>query len=134
MRQKTGATTGDEPTVKIALADDQEDLRRLLVMLLEDLGYRVVCAVGSGRELLDQCFEDEKVDVVLVDLDMPELDGLAAAEEIAQKGVPVVLISGHPDAEQVVLEHEPIVARVTKPASVEALQEAIQKALAFRPR
>lgn len=120
--------------ITIALADDHADLRRSMVMLLERLGYRVVCAVDNGRELLDLCFGDE-VDVVLVDLDMPEVDGLAAAEEIATKGVPVILLSGHPDAEEVVLEHEPIVARITKPATVEALQGAIEKALAFkRPR
>lgn len=119
--------------VTIALAEDQADQRTSLAMLLEHLGYRVVCAVRNGKELLDLCFEGP-VDVVLVDLDMPEVDGLAAAEEIAEKGIPVILISGHPDADEVVLESEPIVARLTKPASVEDLQGAIAKALAFTRR
>jgi CheY-like chemotaxis protein len=124
-------TREEASPVTIALADDNADLRRSLEILLEHLGYRVVCAVDNGRQLLDLCF-GEDVDVVLVDLDMPEMDGLAAAEEIAARGVPVILLSGHPDADEVVLEHEPIVARVTKPATVVALQEAIEQALAFK--
>ena len=124
-------TNKQQSPAKIAVADDDEHLRRLLVMLLEDLGYRVVCAAGTGLELLDQCSQ-QNVDVALVDLDMPEMDGLAAAEEIAHRGIPVVLISGHPDVEHVVLEHEPIAARITKPASVETLQAAIQQALSQR--
>jgi DNA-binding NtrC family response regulator len=119
--------------VTIALADDHAELRRMLEMLLEDLGYRVACSVGSGKELLEACFP-ETVDVALLDLDMPELDGLAAAEEVAARGIPVVLISGHPDADEVVLEHEPIVARITKPATVEAIQAAIRDALSFKSR
>lgn len=118
--------------VTIAVADDHADLRRSLVILLEHLGYRVICAVANGKELLELCF-DEKVDVVLVDLDMPEMDGLAAAEEIAARGIPVVLISGHPDADEMVLEHEPIISWISKPVmTLESLQGAIEQALASR--
>jgi FixJ family two-component response regulator len=63
---------------------------------------------------------------------MPVVDGLAAAEIVSERGIPVILVSGHPDARQVVVEREPVVARITKPATVEALQRAIQQALASR--
>ena len=63
---------------------------------------------------------------------MPVVDGLAAAEIVSERGIPVILVSGHPDARQVVVEREPVVARITKPATVEALQRAIQAALASR--
>jgi two-component system, response regulator PdtaR len=114
--------------VRIALAEDEPDIRTTFVRLLEHLGHRVICAVSNGAELLDQC-SGQQVDVVFVDLDMPVMDGLAAAQELAQKGIPVILISGHPDAEELVLEHEPIVAAVSKPASPESLQIAIKQAL-----
>jgi response regulator NasT len=117
--------------VRIAVAEDEADLRNVFVALLKQLGHEVVCAVSNGAELIDLCFK-ERVDVVLVDLDMPIMDGLAAAEEISSRGIPVVLISGHPDADSVVMEHEPVVIRILKPATRESLQEAIEHALASR--
>jgi len=117
--------------VRIAVADDDLVVRKTFVRLLECLGHKVVCAVSNGEELIEQC-SDTEIDVAIVDLDMPVIDGLAAAEIMAERGIPVVLISGHPDARQVVLENEPVVARLVKPASVESLQHAIQQAMATR--
>ena len=117
--------------VRIAVAEDEPDVRKTFVRLLEYLGHKVVFSVANGKELIDQCAQDE-VDVAFVDLDMPVVDGLAAAEVMAERGIPVILVSGHPDARQVVVEREPVVARLVKPASVEALQGAIQQALLSR--
>jgi response regulator NasT len=118
-------------SVRIALAEDEPDIRKTFVRLLERLGHEVIFAVSNGAELLDQSLE-ENVDVVFVDLDMPVMDGLAAAEEVERKGIPVILVSGHPDSDSVVLDHEPIVARISKPASLETLQNAIRQALHAR--
>src|SRR6188474_1500400 len=101
--------------IRIALAEDVPSVRKALVRMLEHLGHQVVCATSNGIELLEECSRRD-VDVVITDLDMPGMDGLAAAEELADKGIPVILISGHSDAEHVVLEHEPVVVRVSKPA------------------
>lgn len=119
------------PAVRIAVAEDEPDVRKTFVRLLECLGHKVVCSVGNGEELIEQC-KHEDVDIAFVDLDMPVVDGLAAAEIVSERGIPVVLVSGHPDARQVVVEQEPVVARITKPATVEALQRAIQQAMASR--
>jgi response regulator NasT len=116
--------------INVALAEDNSDLRNMMAQLLRYLGYRVVSAVSNGAELLDSCLDD--VDVVLVDLDMPVVDGLEAAEVIAERGIPVVLISGLPDLEHMVVEKEPIAVRLKKPATAEALNDAIQLALASR--
>ncbi len=115
-------------SVRIAVAEDEPDIRNMFVQLLEHLGHEVIFAVSNGAELLDQSLE-ENVDIVFVDLDMPVMDGLAAAEEVERKGIPVILVSGHPDSESVVLEQEPVVARITKPATLESLQFAIEQAL-----
>jgi response regulator NasT len=123
----------DGQQIRIAVAEDEPDVRRTFVLILESLGHKVVCAVGNGEELVEQCIQME-VDVAFVDLDMPVIDGLAAAEIISEKGIPVILVSGHPDARQVVLEEEPVVARITKPARTEDLQRAIQKAMASKSR
>lgn len=117
--------------IRIAVAEDEPDIRKTFVRLLECLGHKVVCAVANGEELIDQCFQQE-VDIVFVDLDMPVVDGLAAAEAVSEKGIPVILVSGHPDAGSVVVEQEPVVARITKPATIEDLKQAIAQALASR--
>jgi len=118
-------------SVRIAVAEDEPDIRKTFVRLLECLGHTVVCAVANGEELIEQCSKIE-VDVAFVDLDMPIVDGLAAAEIVAEKGIPVILVSGHPDVKSVVVEKEPVIARIVKPATVESLQKAIQQALASR--
>lgn len=121
-------TAEQAPQIKIAVAEDEPDIRNTFVRLLELLGHKVVCAASNGAELLEQC-SGQEVDVVFVDLDMPVMDGLAAAQHLADKGIPVILISGHPDAERIVLQHEPVVLRVSKPATLECLQSAIEHAL-----
>lgn len=119
--------------IRIAVAEDEIVVRKTFVRLLECMGYKVVCAVGNGQELIEQCCAAE-VDIAFVDLDMPVVDGLAAAEVVSERGIPVVLVSGHPDARKVVLENEPVVARISKPATIQDLQQAIHKALASKVR
>ncbi len=117
------------PPIRIALAEDEPASRQILVRLLAALGHKVIYAAADGAELVEECVVDE-IDLVLLDLDMPVMDGLATAEYMSNQGVPVVLVSGHPDANELVLEHEPVAACVTKPASLRALRNAIADALA----
>ena len=55
----------------------------------------------------------------------PPLSELVPVLQIAVG--PVILISGHPDASHVVLEHEPFVARIRKPITIDDLRTAIAK-------
>jgi two-component system, response regulator PdtaR len=121
----------DGAPIRIAVAEDDPDVRTTFVRLLECLGHTVVCSVENGEELIDKC-QPSDIDVAFVDLDMPVVDGLAAAEVMAERGIPVILVSGHPDARQVVVENEPVVTRISKPASVDEVQRAIDKALAAK--
>lgn len=115
-------------SVRIALAEDESASRNILVRLLKALGHDVIYAAADGAELADGRPIDD-IDLVVVDLDMPIMDGLATAEFMSHKGIPVILISGHPDAEQLVVEHEPVAACVRKPASLQSLRQAISVAL-----
>jgi CheY-like chemotaxis protein len=114
--------------LRIAVAEDEPDIRKTFVWLLERLGHEVICAASNGEELVDKC-QLGTVDLVFVDLDMPVMDGLTAAEHIEKRGIPVILVSGHPDVEHVVIEHEPVVSRLLKPITIQALQESIELAL-----
>lgn len=112
-------------SLRIAIADDNGDFRTVLVRMLQLLGHEVPIAVGDGDELVDCCGR-ERVDLVFCDFHLPRMDGLAAAELLAEKGIPVVLISGHDDAENIVVDREPIKQLLRKPASLEAIREAIE--------
>lgn len=121
----------DRAPIRIAVAEDEADVRTTFVRLLECLGHTVVCSVENGEQLIDKC-QPSNIDVAFVDLDMPVVDGLAAAEVMAERGIPVILVSGHPDARQVVVENEPVVTRITKPATVDEVGRAISAALATK--
>lgn len=114
--------------IKIALADDEPDLRLVFTRLLKLLGHQVVYAAADGAELLDAC-RDQKVDLAILDLDMPVMDGLQTAERLAELGIPVILVSGHPDVREVVVENEPVVTRILKPATLDSFRNAIAEAM-----
>jgi response regulator NasT len=114
----------------VAIAEDDADLREILVRYVEALGHRVLSSVGDGRSLVSAAAEQE-LDLAIVDFDMPVLDGLAAAEELTnQQRIPVILVSGHPELSNAVWQNEPVTAYLMKPVTLSTLAEAIQAAQA----
>jgi two-component system sensor histidine kinase/response regulator len=85
--------------LRVLLAEDNAVNQRLTVRLLEKRGHRVVVA-GNGREAL-AALEKECFDLVLMDVQMPEMDGLAATVAIREKEIgtgmrlPVVALTAH---------------------------------------
>ena len=71
----------------VVVADDQELVRSGLVMVLEARGCDVVGQAANGREAVD-VVRRMRPDVVLMDIRMPVLDGIAATRELATAGVP----------------------------------------------
>ncbi|MFT5815144.1 MAG: signal transduction histidine kinase/DNA-binding response OmpR family regulator [Psychroserpens sp.] len=69
---------------KILLADDHEDNRRLIALLLTSLGLEVITA-RNGYETLT-LFEQHKPTMILMDIQMPEMDGIEAFKILRQKG------------------------------------------------
>jgi len=78
--------------VKIAVAEDEPDIRKTFVWLLERLGHEVVCAAENGEELLDKC-KLGKVDLVFVDLDMPVMDGYMALDAIRKQDAAIPVLA-----------------------------------------
>lgn len=117
--------------LRIAVADDELDSRNMLARMLVALGNEVSHMAEDGEDLLRFDLEHH-VDVVLLDLDMPCMDGLATAEEVSRRGLPVILISGHADLESVVLDKEPILLKLAKPVEATPLQDALRLAVESR--
>ncbi|HOO55493.1 MAG TPA: response regulator [bacterium] len=82
---------------RILIVDDKSQIRILLQAELEDEGYDVVVADG-GRQALDKLNElDYEVGLVLLDIKMPDMNGLDVLNHIKQKkrDLPVILLSAY---------------------------------------
>ena len=88
---------GSMPQTRILLVEDTEDNRVMMRRLLEMSGYAVTEAV-NGMEAVEHA-ESEEPEVILMDLSLPLVDGLAATRKIRQmpglKGVPIIAVSAH---------------------------------------
>jgi CheY-like chemotaxis protein len=80
------------------VVEDYEDTRALLKFGLEGMGYTVLEA-SNGQEAVDIA-ERERPDLILMDLDLPILDGIAATQRIRQQAemesVPIVAVTAYP--------------------------------------
>ena len=83
----------------ILIVEDYEDTRFLMKFLLETYGYRVSEA-GDGQQAVDS-FKNEHPDLILMDISMPVLDGLAATRKIRQlnplEKIPIIAVTAHGD-------------------------------------
>ncbi|EHP4312748.1 two-component system response regulator GlrR [Salmonella enterica] len=114
----------------LLLVDDDLGLLKLLGMRLTSEGYSVVTA-ESGQEGL-RVLHREKVDLVISDLRMDEMDGMQLFTEIqkVQPGMPVIILTAHgsiPDA--VAATQKGVFSFLTKPIDRDALYKAIDEAL-----
>src|SRR6476469_6294544 len=83
----------------ILVADDSVDIREVLTLLLAEGGYRTLPA-ADGRRALDVAL-GQPVDLIVLDLEMPRLDGHAFCAAYRERGgrAPVLVLSGaHPEA------------------------------------
>lgn len=116
--------------LRLAIADDEIDLRVSLASNLKALGHEVVVQAANGRELVERC-QAASPQLVLTDLQMPLLDGLAAAAEIyAQRPTPVIVLSedGAPELLERI-QHGSIHGWLAKPLNLAAVVPTMAVAL-----
>jgi len=113
----------------ILLADDEPMLGDLLAELLETNGYSVI-KVSSGREVLTVLTEEIKVDLAIIDYNMPGLSGLETISEIRKLNmdIPIILSSGSMwvNHESELLKYK-INGQLNKPYEFEAMLATIKK-------
>ncbi|MBW2620912.1 MAG: response regulator [Deltaproteobacteria bacterium] len=87
---------------KVLLVDDEEDFAEMLSLRLKELGEKVVIAY-SGQEGLDTLAKTS-IDVVILDIKMPGMDGIETLREIKKQYpiIEVILLTGHGSTETAV--------------------------------
>jgi response regulator NasT len=115
--------------LKVVVAEDEGLIRMDVVASLEEAGLVVVGQASDGEEAIALATELEP-DLVVMDVKMPKLDGISAAEKISELKIPVVLLTAFSDAELVSRAAQAgAMAYVTKPFKPTDLMPAIQIAI-----
>jgi signal transduction histidine kinase len=95
--KEAGAKTDQSQNLRILLAEDNPVNQKVMLRMLKKLGYSAD-AVADGKEVL-QALERQFYDVVLMDVQMPEMDGIEATRIIRQKwdatGPKIIAITAH---------------------------------------
>src|SRR5688572_19458606 len=112
--------------LRIAVADDEADMRDFFEKVLPRCGHQVIAVAENGAQLVEHCRQLQP-DLVITDIKMPEMDGIEASRQICQeRPVPVILVSAYHDPvliERAAGDH--VLAYLVKPIGVADLQPAI---------
>jgi response regulator NasT len=114
--------------VRIVVAEDEALIRMDLVEMLVDAGYEVVAEAGDGVQAIE-LVKAEKPDLAILDVKMPILDGISAAEEIISI-CPVLMLTAFSQRELVDRARDAgVMAYVLKPFTINDLVPAIEIAI-----
>jgi len=117
--------------IRIIVADDEPIIRMDLKEMLTNLGYLVVGEAGDGRSVVNMARE-LRPDLVIMDIKMPDMDGIEAARILTQEDIaPVIFLTAYSQKELVDQAKEAgVVAYLVKPFRESDLAPAIEIALA----
>jgi len=106
--------------MSILIVDDSSDSRLLIEEYLRSAGYRDIKQAGSARDALDILRGDSDIDIILMDVIMPDTDGIEAVRQIKAKkelqGIPIVMVTVDTDVNTLHLAFEAgAVDYITKP-------------------
>jgi len=113
---------------KILIVDDQKGVRRLLEELFKKEGWEVRSA-GDGLEAI-QKVEELVPDLILMDVKMPNMNGLEATHEIMERnsGIPIIMMTAYGEIEVVKQALDAGVKRcISKPFDIMALRDMVNK-------
>ncbi len=117
-------------SLRILVAEDEPLSAMALQAQLEALGHAVIGPAHNGREAVELA-RSQPAELAILDVRMPGLSGLEAAQEIATfKELPVILLSGYSDPQMIEdATHAPVFHYLVKPVSMADLGPAIAVAM-----
>jgi AmiR/NasT family two-component response regulator len=114
---------------RVVVAEDESLIRMDVVETLREHGFDVVAEVGDGALAVSAVIE-HKPDLVVMDIKMPNMDGLTAAEQMAEHKVAIVLLTAFSQKELVDRANQAgAMAYVVKPFTPNDLMPAVEIAL-----
>lgn len=114
--------------IRILVAEDETLIRMDLVEMLQDAGYEIVAQATNGQEAVDLA-NLHRPDLAILDIKMPVMDGISAAEKIIELA-PVLILTAYSQIELVARARDAgVMAYVVKPFTVGDLIPAIEIAI-----
>ncbi|BBF87443.1 sensory box histidine kinase [Aquitalea magnusonii] len=118
-------------SLSVLVAEDNMVNQKLIIKLLDKLGYRDVLLAGNGRQALERVSQGD-VELVLMDMQMPEMDGLDATRAIRQSKLPrqphiIALTANAFDEDRERCQQAGMDDFLSKPVSLERLSAAMQR-------
>jgi CheY-like chemotaxis protein len=116
----------------VLLVDDEQMIREAAGSALESIGLKVIMAC-DGREAVEIFRREKSIDLVLMDLTMPHMDGREAFQHLRRirPDIPVILSSGYNEQESIQeFLGRGLAGFLQKPYTLRALEQVVQKALA----
>jgi len=128
MNSQSGSKSSTLPATRILVAEDETLIRMDLVEMLTEAGYEVIAQATNGEEAI--AFANEhKPDLAILDVQMPVLDGISAAEKIITIA-PVLMLTAFSQRELVDRARDAgVMAYVVKPFTISDLVPAIEIAI-----
>jgi two-component system, response regulator PdtaR len=117
-------------TTRVVIAEDEALIRLDLKEMLEEEGYSVVGEAGDGEQAVELARE-HRPDLVILDVKMPKLDGISAAEKIAEESIaPVLMLTAFSQRDLVERARDAgAMAYLVKPFTQQDLVPAIEMAV-----
>jgi two-component system chemotaxis response regulator CheY len=116
---------------RILTVDDMATMRKIIKSLLNQLGYTNIDEAENGKEALAK-LKQNKYDLVLLDWNMPEMDGITLLQEIRKdthlKDIPVIMVTAEAKKENVLIAIQSGANNyIVKPFTAETLKEKLEK-------
>ena len=128
MNSQSGSKSTTPPATRILVAEDETLIRMDLVEMLTEAGYEVIAQATNGEEAIALANE-HKPDLAILDVQMPVLDGISAAEKIIAIA-PVLMLTAFSQRELVDRARDAgVMAYVVKPFTISDLVPAIEIAI-----
>jgi response regulator NasT len=128
MNSDQGQSAITRPPVRIVVAEDEALIRMDLIEMLAEAGYEVIAQASDGAQAIE-LVQEHKPDLAILDVKMPILDGISAAEEIIAT-CPVLMLTAFSQRELVDRARDAgVMAYVLKPFTINDLVPAIEIAI-----